>query len=219
MEPALASRGDGLRDSRPPQPPGPLSPRHFIWHSSAAARPWVRTAAEDSAAPRGRRWDRDGTLSFVRRTEPRSSSPSAGSRPVTDSGHLQGIAGDRLFSPMPRAGFEPATRGLEGRCSFQLSYRGGSPHSVEPCVRVSCCRSVIRRRRTAIAAASRISLSRPRRRGGASPSIVGAAGFEPAASRPQTERSTRLSHAPGWPSVTAPQARDPWCPRPAPRTP
>jgi hypothetical protein len=29
----------------------------------------------------------------------------------------------------PRAGFEPATRGLEGRCSVRLSYRGGSSGS------------------------------------------------------------------------------------------
>jgi hypothetical protein len=43
-------------------------------------------------------------------------------RPLIEPGRHR--PGGRLVRRAPRAGLEPATRGLEGRCSIQLSYRG-----------------------------------------------------------------------------------------------
>jgi hypothetical protein len=48
--------------------------------------------------------------------------PGAPSSPWRSIWRKPPLAGE---SEAPRAGLEPATRGLEGRCSFQLSYRGG----------------------------------------------------------------------------------------------
>lgn len=108
---------------------------------------------------------------------------------------------------IPRARVELAPVGLEGRCSFRRAARAkcGAPPGTRTLLSGVRVRSITihargawRRRGGSNAYRSYLNRFRDggRRHLSAGSSIVGLAGFEPASSRPRTERSTKLSHNP-----------------------
>ena len=58
---------------------------------------------------------------------PEAASRDVGGSDLRASGPVRAHRPDLVLRAAPPAGFEPATGGLEGRCSIQLSYGGGRP--------------------------------------------------------------------------------------------
>jgi hypothetical protein len=97
----------------------PKQPIQFLGWSRLPLLATLTTAAPTgcSSVTPSRRWDlRDRERRQTHRSSHVLAAPLSWARP-TDSRVVQAFTRDRIFSQMPRAGLEPATRGLEGRGS------------------------------------------------------------------------------------------------------
>ena len=93
------------------------------------------------------------------------------------------------------AGFEPATHGLEVRCSIQLSYRRSAHDAVEECSPKGAGDGV-RTRDIQLGRLTLYQLSYTRPAMSLAETIVGTGGFEPPAPCSQSRCATRLRHVP-----------------------